>query len=65
MTKGAGMQDVWMDYLIEAKKFVERAHEAAHPEVIKQHLKMAEWYLEQAIEERSEPPPSEVPRKSN
>jgi hypothetical protein len=49
-----------MDYLIEAKKFVERAHEAAHPEV-----KMAEWYLEQAIEERSEPPPSEVPRKSN
>jgi len=21
MTKGAGMQDVWMDYLIEAKKF--------------------------------------------
>ncbi len=32
-----------MDYLIEAKKFVERAHEAAHPEVIKQHLKMAEW----------------------
>ena len=41
-----------MDYLIEAKKFVERAHEAAHPEVIKQHLKMAEWYLAQAIEER-------------
>ena len=54
-----------MDYLIEAKKFVERAHEAANPEVIKQHLKMAEWYLAQAIEERNEPPPSEVPRKSN
>jgi hypothetical protein len=53
-----------MDYLIEAKKFVERANEAAHP-VIKQHLKMAEWYLAQAIEERNEPPPSEVPRKSN
>jgi len=49
-----------MDYLIEAKKFVQRAHEAAHPEVIKQHLKMAEWYLSQAIEERNEPPPSEV-----
>jgi hypothetical protein len=54
-----------MHYLIEAKKFVQRAHEAAHPEVIKQHLKMAEWYLSQAIEERNEPPPSEVPRKSN
>jgi len=53
-----------MDYLIEAKKFVQRAHEAAHPEVIKQHLKMAEWYLSQAIEERNEPPPSEVPRKT-
>ncbi len=51
-----------MDYLIEAKKFVERAHEAAHPE---QNLKMAEWYLAQAIEERNEPPPNEVPRKSN
>ena len=49
-----------MDYLIEAKKFVQRAHEAAHPEVIKQHLKTAEWYLSQAIEERNEPPPSEV-----
>jgi hypothetical protein len=54
-----------MDYLIEAKKFVQRAHEAAHPEVIKQHLEMAEWCLSQAIEDRNAPPPSEVPRKSN
>src|SRR4249920_542455 len=44
----AGTQEVWMHYLNEAKKFVQRAHEAAHPEVIKQHLKMAEWYLAQA-----------------
>jgi hypothetical protein len=65
MNQRAGTQEVWMDYLIEAKKFVERAHEAAHPEVIKQHLKMAEWYLAQAIEERNEPQPGEVPRKSN
>jgi hypothetical protein len=50
-----------MDYISEAKKFVERAHEAAHPEVIRQHLKIAEWYLVQAIEERNEaPPPSEA-----
>jgi hypothetical protein len=54
-----------MDYISEAKKFVERAHEAAHPEVIRQHLKIAEWYLDQAIEERNEPPPSEASRKSN
>jgi hypothetical protein len=59
-----------MDYISEAKKFVERAHEAAHPEVIRQHLKIAEWFLDQAIEERNEPPPSEArpseaSRKSN
>jgi hypothetical protein len=54
-----------MDFLIEAKKFVERAHEAAHPEVIKEHLKIADWYLAQAIEERDEPQPGEVPRESN
>jgi hypothetical protein len=53
-----------MDYLTEAKKFVQRAHEACHPEVIKQHLKMAEWYLSQVIEERNDSP-SEVSRKSN
>jgi hypothetical protein len=55
-----------MDYISEAKKFVERAHEAAHPEVIRQHLKIAEWYLVQAIEERNEAPrPSEASGKSN
>ena len=30
-----------MDYLVEAKKFVQLASEASHPEVIQQHLKMA------------------------
>jgi hypothetical protein len=54
-----------MDYVIEAKKFVQRANEADHPEVIKEHLKMADWYLKQALDERNEPPPSEVPRKSS
>ena len=55
-----------MDYVVEAKKFVQRANEADHPEVIKEHLKMADWCLKQAIDERNEPQPSEeVPRKSN
>ena len=54
-----------MDYVIEAKKFVQRANQADHPEVIKEHLKMADWCLKQAIDERNEPPPSEAPRKSN
>jgi hypothetical protein len=49
---------------MEAKKFVERAHQATHPEVIKEHLKMAEWCLSQAIEERGGDTPSQVPRKS-
>ena len=43
-----------MDYVIEAKKFVQRAHEADHPEVIKEHLKMADWCLSQAIDERGD-----------
>lgn len=51
-----------MDYLLEAKKFIQRAREAVNREVIEQHLKMAEWCLSQAIEERdsasSQEPPS-------
>ena len=53
-----------MDYLMEAKKFVERANQAAHPEVIKEHLNMAEWCLSQAIEERGGDTPSQVSRSS-
>jgi hypothetical protein len=65
MVRGADREEGSMDYVIEAKKFVQRANEADHPEVIKEHLKMADWCLKQAIDERSELPPSEVPRKSN
>jgi hypothetical protein len=43
-----------MDYLIEAKKFIQRAHNAVHPEVIKTELEVAEWFLSQAISERGE-----------
>ena len=41
-----------MDYLIEAKKFIQRSREAQTPEVISQDLSMAEWCLAQAIAER-------------
>lgn len=45
-----------MDYLVEAKKFIERARHASSPEVIGQDLSMAEWCLSQALAERGDPP---------
>jgi hypothetical protein len=39
--------EVSMDYLIEAKKFIQRAHDAFSPDVIEQHLSMADWCLSQ------------------
>ena len=41
-----------MDHLTEAKKFVQRAQNASHKEVVDQHLTIAEWYLTEAIKER-------------
>ena len=41
-----------MDHLSEAKKFIQRAQNASHKEVIDQHLVMADWYLTEAIKER-------------
>jgi hypothetical protein len=52
-----------MDYLIEAKKFIQRARGASTPEVINQDLSMAEWCLTQAIAER-DGEPSEEPKKA-
>ena len=43
-----------MDCINEAKKFVKRAQEASTPEVIHQHLAMADWYLAEALKQRSE-----------
>ena len=43
-----------MDYLIEAKKFVQQARHSQNPEVITTDLEMAEWLLSRAIEERDE-----------
>jgi len=53
-----------MDYLVEAKKFIERARGASSPEVISQDLSMAEWCLSQALAERGERPPEfEAPKR--
>ena len=54
-----------MDYLLEAKKFIQRSRDASNPEVISQSLSMAEWCLTQAMAERDEPPPPDTPKKSN
>jgi hypothetical protein len=44
--------EVSMDCIVEAKKFIQRAQNASHKEVINQHLAMADWYLTEAIKER-------------
>jgi hypothetical protein len=38
-----------MDYLLEARKFIQRARTAHNSEVIKTDLEMAEWFLSRAI----------------
>jgi len=41
-----------MDYVAEAKKFIARAAGAHSSDVVKEHLKIADWCLGQEIEER-------------
>jgi len=53
-----------MDYLGEAKKFIQRAQNASRPEVIKAHLEMADWWLSQAIAQE-EGSPGQERRESN
>jgi hypothetical protein len=53
-----------MDYLGEAKKFIQRAQEASRPEVMKAHLEMADWWLSQAIAQ-DEGVPGQDRRESN
>ncbi|HXG79418.1 MAG TPA: hypothetical protein VNJ31_08795 [Methyloceanibacter sp.] len=43
-----------MDCIGEAKKFIRRAQQASHREVVNQHLAMAEWYLDEALKERED-----------
>jgi hypothetical protein len=45
-----------MDYLIEARKFIQRARQADVPEVTETDLEMAEWLLSREIEEREHAP---------
>jgi hypothetical protein len=52
-----------MDYIAEAKKFIQRAVDAHHPDVIKEHLRMADWCLCQEIDGRRQAAePVVVPR---
>jgi hypothetical protein len=44
-----------MDYVVEARKFIQRAVDADHPDVVKEHLKIADWCLCQEIQERDDP----------
>jgi hypothetical protein len=53
-----------MDYLIEAKKFVQRARHADVPEVSQTDLEMAEWLLSREIEEREHAPTKSVTSKT-
>ena len=45
-----------MDYLIEAKKFIQHARHADIAEVSETDLEMAEWLLSREIEEREQAP---------
>ncbi|MGH6735094.1 MAG: hypothetical protein ACRECX_03310 [Methyloceanibacter sp.] len=54
-----------MDYLVEAKKFIQRARDATTPEVISQDLSMADWCLAQAIAERDGASTEKPKKKSN
>jgi len=41
-----------MDYVIEARRFIQQARAAQNPEIMKTDLEMAEWLLSRAIAER-------------
>lgn len=45
-----------MDYLIEAKKFIQHAQHADNPDVTKTDLELAEWLISSEIEERDHAP---------
>jgi hypothetical protein len=50
-----------MDYLIEAKKFIQRSCDASTPEVISQNVSMAEWVPLAEREGRSTKDPKKKP----
>jgi len=42
-----------MDYLSEARKFMQRATDAEHIEVVRENIKLAHWFLDQEVEARN------------
>jgi len=63
MEESATREEGPMDYLDEAKKFIQRSRDARTPEVISQNLSMAEWCLSQAIAERKGEPAKDFRKK--
>jgi hypothetical protein len=49
-----------MEYLLEAKKFIQRTREAYTSEARNQHFEMAEWFIARAIEELDQSPSQAV-----
>jgi hypothetical protein len=43
-----------MDNLVEAKKFIQQAADSGNADVVKECLKIADWFLCQEIGERDE-----------
>ena len=51
-----------MDYVAEAKKFIQLAVDAHNADAIRENLRMADWCLGQEIEERDERAPMDPPK---
>jgi hypothetical protein len=52
-----------VEYLLEARKFIECARAAYSAEARDQDLDMAEWCIARAIEETGHKPPQQAPTK--
>ena len=52
-----------MEYLLEAKKFIEHARAAYSAEARNQDLDMAEWCVTRAIKEAGHKPPQQAAAK--
>jgi hypothetical protein len=52
-----------VEYLLEAKKFIERARAAYSAEARDQDLYMAEWCITRALEEVGHKPPQQAATK--
>jgi hypothetical protein len=52
-----------VEYLLEAKKFIEHARAAYSAEARNQDLDMAEWCISHAIEEAGHKPPQQAGAK--